>query len=89
MALDFEDALMLDPDGYVVVAADGERRVTFFLATKVAVDGMGFVASENEHLGSAVLHHTPQIHKACVKAYQNVPEGDEPLRLTLTKQHFT
>lgn len=88
MALTFEDALMLDPDGYVVVADDGDRRVTFFLSAQVATTGMGFVASENEHLGSAVLHHTPQIHRACEKAYLGAPEGHEPLRLNLTLQHF-
>ncbi|HEX9447825.1 MAG TPA: hypothetical protein VF920_07585 [Dongiaceae bacterium] len=89
MALVFEEALVLDDEGYLVAADDGDRRVTFFLSRKVAVDGMGFVASENEHMGAALLRHVPQIHKACIAAYENAPDGDDAVRLDLTEHDFS
>lgn len=88
MSLVFEEALLLDDEGYIVAADDGDRRVTFFLSRKVAAEGMSFAASENEHMASSILHHAPQIHKACQVAYRKAPEGDEAVRLELTQQDF-
>jgi hypothetical protein len=39
-------------------------------------------------MASSILHHAPQIHKACQVAYRKAPEGDEAVRLELTQQDF-
>jgi hypothetical protein len=88
VALVFEEVLLLDHEGYIVAADDGDRRVTFFLSRRVAAEGMGFAASENDHMATSILHHAPQIHKACEIAYRKAPEGDDAVRLELTQQDF-